>query len=241
MKAFFLIVSLLNVGFFFWEFHRGALDVPQPQTVLPTFLLVDEQEHARRGATISAYLDKQVQSLQQLETARIADRLTANTRTKPWTAAFKPEPINKGKLKSPVSLCYETGPFTDQSEATAWLSEQALRGQIFYKETLMPSAYQVYYPAPKNSEQLRLSKMMLNAKGITDIWVVPSGDLKGVLSLGLFNNMARAVVFKNQLLQRGVQAEIKERYKPQSRLFVKIKTDKKLTKNVTPIDCEERR
>ncbi len=107
----------------------------------------------------------------------------------------------------------------------------------------MPSGYQVYYPAANNPEQTRIQKMMLNAKGITDVWMVPSGELKGALSLGVFSDQMRAVVFRNQLLQRGIQAEVMERRKSQSRLFVRLKGDQKLPKRlaegVTSANCKK--
>lgn len=221
MKALFLGVCLLNLVFFFWEFHKGALNPPvRTQTVLPTIILVDELEKARRGAAISTYLNKDTAKLQHLHAERMADKpmaiLPAATPKKNETVQIQP------------IACHEIGPFPDQKTANAWLSGQSLRGEVFDKEVFTPTAYLVYYPAVKNPEQTRIQKMMLNAKGITDIWVVPDGELKGALSLGVFNDHMRAADFRNQLLQQGVQAEIKGRYKSQPRAFVKIEGDQKI-------------
>lgn len=220
MKALFLGVCLLNIVFLFWEYHKGALNPsPKPQTLLPTIMLADDLERARRGTAISAYLDRDLPTWRQLRIGLLADK------PKPIVLSAKPK---AAAAKTPSTACYEIGPFADQPAAGAWLAGQTLRGELIYKEVLTPSAYLVYYPAAKNPEQMRIQKMMLNAKGINDIWVIPSGDLKGALSLGLFNEQSRAVLFKNQLLQRGVQAEIKERYKPQSRPFLRIRGDQKI-------------
>lgn len=216
MKALFLSVCLLNLVFFFWEFHKGTLNPTGPmQSALPTILLVDEQEKARRGAAISAHLDKGTAKLQQLHTEPVVEKpIVMLPAAKPKkTAAAQVTPIG----------CSEIGPFSDQQAANVWLAGLSLRGDLFDREISTPSAYLVYYPAAKNAEQTRIHKMMLNAKGINDIWVVPDGELRGALSLGLFNDQARAALFRNQLLQRGVQAEIKARYKSQPRSFVRIK------------------
>lgn len=221
MKTLCLGLCLLNVLFFFWEFHKGGLNPPvRQQTTLPTIMLADELENARRGAAISQVMDSEVPEPQHFQ---IAEKPTEN---QPRLAEPKAEDV---KMQP---ACNEIGPFADPQAATAWLAGQTLRGELIHKEVLIPSAYLVYYPAAKNAEQMRIHKMMLNAKGINDIWVVPSGDLKGALSLGVFNAQERAVLFKNQLLQRGVQAEIKERYKPLSRLFVRIKGDQKIPKQL---------
>ncbi len=225
MKVLFLGVCLLNIVFFFWKFHQGAFNPPaQAQNLLPTILLVDELEKARRSVAISAYLDKDAEKLQQLHTERVADKPIA------MLPASKPKKVVVAQAL-PI-ICHEVGPFPDQQTANAWLAGQSLRGEIFYKEVLTPTAYLVYYPAAKTPEQTRIQKMMLNAKGITDIWVVPDGELKSALSLGLFNDQMRAALFRNQLLQRGVPAEIKERYKSQSRVFAKIKGGQKIPQHM---------
>lgn len=225
MKALFLSLCLINIVFFFWEFHKGALNPPvETHTNLPTILLADELEKARRGVVISKYLDNDAAKLQQLNVERAVG--------KPIAMLPAAKPIQKSIPKTPAVACREIGPFANQPAANAWLAGNALRGEFFRQEVLTPSAYLVYYPAANNPEQTRIQKMMLNAKGITDIWVIPSGELKGALSLGLFKDQTRAVVFKNQLLQRGIQAEINERYQSQSALFVRIKGDQKIPKRL---------
>ncbi|MDD1622112.1 MAG: hypothetical protein LUQ11_11590 [Methylococcaceae bacterium] len=226
MKALFLGISLLNIVFFFWEFHKGALNPPAqtPQSGRPTIMLIDELEKARHGAEISTYLDKDMAKLQQLHGEHVADKPIAM------------RPAEKPKKAAPIQaqpiVCHEVGPFPDEKTANAWLAGQTLRGEFYYKEVLTPTAYLVYYPAAKSSEQTRIQKMMINAKGITDIWVVPDGELKGALSLGLFNDQAHAAFFRGQLLQRGVQAEIKERYKSQFRSFVRIMGKQKIPQHL---------
>ncbi|MGZ4999008.1 MAG: hypothetical protein ACXV7F_01820 [Methylomonas sp.] len=229
MKALFLGLCLLNLVFFFWEFHEGALQPSiQSQTNLPTILLADELERAQRGAVISKYLDNDAAKLQQLHAERVVDKPIAMLRhTK--TVQKNPPKIQPQPQPQP---CHKIGPFVDQATASSWLSGNALRGEFFQQEALMPSGYHVYFPATNNPEQSRIQKLMLKAKGITDVWVVPNGELKGALSLGFFKEQARAVAFRNELLQRGVQAEIKERYQSQPAVFVRIKGDQKIPKRL---------
>ena len=99
--------------------------------------------------------------------------------------------------------------------------------ETIYKDLELAGDFQVYYPAAKTPEQTRINKMMLNAKGITDIWPVPAGDNKGALSLGVFADRQRASNFKAQLAQQGIQAEIKQRAKVQRQVFAKVLLDKR--------------
>lgn len=213
MKVFFFVVCLLDVMFFFWEFNKGALSPANPhQQNLPSILLLSELENARRSAALSKYLDSDLQKLEHFQFLLPEQKLS----TKPLMAKSLPPAIK------PASTCYEFGPFTDKQAAAAWMAAQSIRGEVIDKSGLIPASFMVYYPADKNPEQLRVQKMMLSAKGLTDFWVVPSGELKGVISLGVFNDHLRAANYKNQLSQLGIKAEIAERNKNESRLFVKV-------------------
>lgn len=225
MRALFLSVCLLNILFFFWELHKGGLNPPMQQqtTALPSILLANEVQHARDGAAISGYLDQDLPVL---------DKPGFELPPAPATLILPPVETKADEtVQTQPEICYEAGPFDSSQAAIQWLATKSLPGEPFTKDTLTPFAFLVYYPAAKNPEQMRINRMMLNAKGISDVWVVPSGDLKGALSLGLFNDEPRAALFKKQLAQRGVQAEIKGRYKSQPRFFVKFQSDMALPTN----------
>ena len=126
-----------------------------------------------------------------------------------------------------VRKCVEAGPFADESSVNKWLAGHNLASkQIIAKETAIPSDFQVFYPAAKNPEQSRINKLMLNAKGLQDIWLIPAGDNKGGYSLGVFNDRQRANNYKNQLAQIGIQAEIKQREKTKTQWFARVMLDK---------------
>lgn len=224
MKALFLAVCLLNIVFFFWEYHKGALNAPpQPLTGLPQIRLAEAKD-------LPAFHIPEPAENPAPPPAVAASGNTAEPSAKAQAGAFRlPEPP-----------CYEIGPFTDHQAAISWLAAQVFSGEMFEKEAQAPSSFVVYFPGKKDPEQLRNQKQLLNAKGISDIWQVPSGDLKGMLSLGVFNDLARANTFKTELAQRyGVQAEIKERRKNQSRLFVRFKTDQKIENVATDMKPEK--
>jgi hypothetical protein len=90
----------------------------------------------------------------------------------------------------------------------------------------IPGDFQVFYPPAKNPEQSRINKLMLNAKGLQDIWLIPAGENKGGYSLGVFNDKQRANNFKNQMTQIGIQAEIKQREKTKMQWFARVLLEK---------------
>lgn len=246
MKALFFVICLLNILFFFWELHNGAqtFSVSQPSG-LPSLILVGERDTARRGAVISAYLDRQTAEM----LSRQATEIVGHLRT-PRGDSFimkgipATNPAIAVRPQIARNKCYEAGPFIDQADARRWANGAQLTAyQAISNELATSSDFQVYYPAAKTAEQARINKMMLNAKGFTDIWVVADGENAGALSLGVFNDKQRAILFKTQLAERGVNAEIRQRTKTRPALFIRFTAPQLDSGNVSytrlsVADCE---
>ncbi|MEO1963615.1 MAG: hypothetical protein ABGX64_07610, partial [Cycloclasticus sp.] len=64
----------------------------------------------------------------------------------------------------------------------------------------------------------------LKVKEVTNLWLVPNGDYKGVISLGVFVTEARAKVRLDELKEKQVNATILSREK--SRYGVKVETER---------------
>lgn len=236
MKPLFFLLCLLNLGFLLWQFHAGKIGpvaAPRAEYVAGV-LTVAEYDRARRGAQISAVIQDGIRRPQQAE----FERILADLRGQQWhlsmEKALKPRLLNKiaEKPQPPVPQavarkCFDVGPFTDEAGAKKWLAQKALTGkQILPREQTTASDFQVYYPAAKTAEQTLANKMMLKDKGLQDIWMVPESDKKGAISLGVFRDMSRALVFKAQLAARGVQSEIRQRDKTETRWFAKVMLDR---------------
>lgn len=247
MKWLFFLLCLLNLGYLLWQFHNGRLDIqPQISSESSSLLLVSEYQRARRGAEISGLIDKQVEhqmdQWQQADMQHLLFNLTAEKRW--WRMPFarpkpkkivKPEIVKKAvepakpkpALPAVELKCYEVGPFSDELSAKQWLTKNALNSkQTIQKDHAVSSDYQVYYPAAKTPDQSKLDKAMLNDKGIQDVWQIPSGELKGAYSLGVFKDKQRAFVLKDELAAKGVKAQIKPRGKTITQWFVRVMLDK---------------
>jgi len=239
MKPLFFLLVLLNVGLTLWEWRKMPIGDPIQTSPPPApLLLAEEAINARRGATLSGILDRRVNDWQRDEFSRIWNHLQGTER---WQdAAFK---LAKSSQRLPVVhlstsspptpppkvqwVCHEIGPFADLPTMKQWLKQKGLvASDTLIKEVQVASDFQVYYPAAKTPEQSQLNKQFLISKGIEDFWLVPSGDNKGVLSLGVFSDHQRAQNFKSQLQAKGITAEIKQRSKTQQQFHAKVMVEK---------------
>lgn len=240
MKPLFFLLCLLNIGFFLWQFNAGRVTPsPSEPAMHSSILLVSEYARARRGAAISATIENSIRRWRLAEVDQILENLRGRSWTMPTYSATvvvkAPKPREVAKVVEPVKppvqaivyKCVEAGPFVDQPSLKKWLVEHGLTSkQVFEKESTIPNDFQVFYPAAKTPEQSRINKLMLNAKGFQDIWLIPSGDNQGGYSLGVFKEKQRAINFKNQLVQIGIQAELKQREKTKTQWFARVMLDK---------------
>lgn len=239
MRVVFLLLCLTNVGYLMWQFHIGGFDSkPAVIGIAPELRLAEEDLRARRGVSISEAFDAKLERWQNDDWVSSIRRLQNGTSVpqgyrliwsnKPAAVA----PVKKTPVKTP-EFCFEAGPFQDETSSKQWLKKHDLLArETLQKDIDVAGDFQVFFPPAKNPDQLRNNKAMLNAKGVTDIWPVPDGDLKGALSLGVFTDRQRAMLFKNQLAQRGVQAEIRQRTKTMPRWYVRFMADKNRSRSI---------
>ena len=240
MRVVFLLLCLINVAYLMWQFHIGALGSKRVKVLNAAELrLADEELRARRGAAISTVLDAKLERWLRDDAAAVVGRLRDNHSVRqgyPLIWVNKPLAVATAVKKAPAKppeFCYEAGPFEDDTSSKQWLKKHDLSaGETLQKDVDVAGDFQVFYPAAKNPEQLRNNKALLNAKGITDIWPVPDGDFKGALSLGVFTDRQRATLFKSQLAQRGIQAEIRQRIKTVPRWYVRFMADKSRSRSI---------
>ena len=95
------------------------------------------------------------------------------------------------------------------------------------RDDQIASNYMVYYPAAETESESKANIKMLKDHGIKDLWLL-TGEDKGKISLGLFIKEESALVMKNELLAKGINAEVKAKYKTKSQKYALIKGDDKL-------------
>ena len=129
-----------------------------------------------------------------------------------------------------AEACYEVGPFANQQAYQALVSrlkESKSDIKPINRDDQVASNYMVYYPAAETEAESKANIKMLKDHGIKDLWLL-TGEDKGKISLGLFIKEDSALVMKNELLAKGINAEVKAKYKTKSQKYALIKGDDKL-------------
>ena len=181
------------------------------------------------------------------EPAVVPNDETVNPASEPEPLPALSEGIDKPKLEKSAAAnsnvsnadknagaCYEVGPFANQKAYQALVSRlKDIKSDIkpVNRDDQVASNYMVYYPAAENALESVANIMMLKDHGIKDLWLLTSEN-KGKISLGLFNKEESALVMKNDLLAKGINVEVKAKYKTKSQKYALIKGDDQLRKRL---------
>ena len=138
-------------------------------------------------------------------------------------------PIEPLSSKLPEkSFCYQVGPFLDSKQLQEWVSSNDFNIGVVtsvQQEVSVPGSFLVYYPKADTAEQAKSNTQLLTSKGIKDFWLFRKGELKGVISLGLFVAESRALVLQKQLRKLALPVEIMPRYSKKTAFFAKIMSE----------------
>lgn len=231
MKGWFYLLCALNVTYFLWQFHVGKADwsgsESDSRVYSTSIVLLEEYRAAKRAAEIDWLVERMIHDWQLASIDASLERLRdpidhwsdllRKTSTVPKAYAFRIE-----------RSCFMVGPFVDEQALRLWLKANALQSRgLSQRDTAVTKDYQVFYPAAKTPEQSKRDKAMLESKGLQGTWLINSGDAKGGLSLGVFSDSQRALNFKNQLMERGIQAAMLPRTETKTQFFATVMLDRR--------------
>lgn len=115
---------------------------------------------------------------------------------------------------APSYACMTLGPFAtplDLHNARSALSAQITRARARQEQITQASGWWVHLPASASREQALAQARLLKARGITDYFVVGSGDQQNTVSLGLFKDPANARKRRDEVAAAGFPAQLSER------------------------------
>ncbi|AFT66360.1 hypothetical protein Q91_0320 [Cycloclasticus sp. P1] len=129
-------------------------------------------------------------------------------------AMLEKQVLLESKAKQPISECYVAGDFADEGEAKKL--SQTLSNHLS-TVSVMPSKvleeFWVVYPSRSDGERPLHNVETLKAIGVDDLWLVPSGPNKGIISLGLFATADSAEKRLKALSEKSIEAELIRRKK----------------------------
>lgn len=165
--------------------------------------------------------DPQLESASENETAAIekgqSEQLTQiEISDTPGTASK----YDEGDLAEPdseeqplvVKRCYKLGPFPNLEMPRAivdGLDPQPLWYEIDSSSVEVQSGFWVLYPPGESLEDSKVNLEMLRSRGLKDVWLFKDGELRGAISLGLFNAKGRAEKLLRSLKKRSIEAELR--------------------------------
>lgn len=242
MKNLFFLVAIANVALFMWEYKTGAFvsitdtteqhaDLDQEQILLVSELKnvpqviasvsVSEQPIAETAAT-----DEANKSAPKPEPLPAVSESIA----KPALEKSMANDSNISDADKIEECAYEVGPFVNKKIYQSWLNRlKDIKSEIkpINRDEQVASNYMVYYPAAQTELESEDNIKMLKSHGIKDLWLL-TGENKGNISLGLFIKEETALIMKNELLAKGINAEVKAIYKTKSQKYALIRGDDKL-------------
>lgn len=124
--------------------------------------------------------------------------------------------------------CYEVGPFKNQRALNKWRKTNKISQasvSTVDKKMKLASSYLVYHPAEKTYEASKAIAEVYKQKKISDVWLFRKGDLKGVISFGLFSEEKRALRLQKKLLDTGLNVEILQRFKTETLPYARVLTE----------------
>lgn len=188
MKRLCLLLIFINVVYFFWGLSQPASS--------PDSLVLDTQGLERlTEVSVEKPLPMSVTEGPELE---------------PEKAVFN------AVIKQPtlIDSCYLVGGFGSEHAAVQFvtvLQDKNLRAAV--QQRLVAEEFWVIQPAANNGFGAMKNVAKIKAKGVSDLWLVPNGVDKGVISLGLFATKGRADKRLEELAGKKIKAVIRVRQK----------------------------
>lgn len=129
-------------------------------------------------------------------------------------AGANPAPVATSAASSRSYACMSLGPFAtplDLRTARNVLASQAVRLRARQEQTTELRGWWVHLPTSGSRAQALAEARKLEARHITDYFVVGSGDQQNTVSLGLFKDPANAHNRLDQVVAAGFPAKLTER------------------------------
>ena len=190
MKRFCLFLVFVNIVYFFW-----GVTAQQPKKLSEGMAVLSELKGLESLGLLGA------ESLLAMgEDEKLAE-------PRGIEVVIKPKPL-------PVMSCYMIKGLVSQADADqllAKLIERELEASVI-RELVREEFWLIHSQANNWDESLKHVKV-LKAKGISDLWLVPSGEDKGVISLGLFATKKGAEKSLKKLQGKQIKSTIRLRQK----------------------------
>ncbi len=195
MRWIFSLLLLANVVFFLWQFQSRQSPPAAPTADQPIpghvnrLLLLEEVDRTE---------------------LRVRSFARAPEPAEPSEGAARDAPTAE------LPVCYTVGPLQDEdriAQIDAWLSERDAITSLRVGERREINTYWVYLPPFPSVDEAKARQARMREQGISDIYVIPGGNMAGAVSLGLYSQRDTLERRIQQLHDEGYSPEVQPRYK----------------------------
>jgi RND family efflux transporter MFP subunit len=204
--------------------------VAEPAAELPASLQASKETPAPQPSVAQSFPDNEIAPEAVTEPA--ADSLASLEVSKetPPPPSIAKSSLEATGFQPAVSSCRALGPIASSEQAdrlAAALADQAARITRQQQTESVIDSYMVMTPFPATPGETGSLKARLRAKGIGHFYVLPRGENKGRISLGVYNKKSWAERRKAQLAEVGIETQVGVRTKtrPQYWLNVEMTAD----------------
>ena len=203
--------------------------VAEPVAELPASSQASKETPAPQPSVAQSFPDNEIAPEAVTEPA--ADGLASlQVPTKTPPPSIAKSSLEVTRFQPGVSSCRALGPIASSEQVdrlAAALADQAARVTRQEQTESVIDSYMVMTPFPATPGETGSLKARLQAKGIGDFYVLPRGENKGRISLGVYNKKSMAERRKAQLAEFGIETQVGVRTKtrPQYWLNVEMTAD----------------
>ncbi len=145
----------------------------------------------------------------------------------PITASVTPEPPTPAPppraSAGDAMVCFEVAGLRDQADVTAvanWFEQRGVKIRSGVREELEMLNFQVYAPPLSSRAEAKALFGEMQAAGIRDIALIPRGDLRNGISLGVYSSEANAKRRLTMLREMGYETQYRQRSRTRKMPFV---------------------
>ena len=114
------------------------------------------------------------------------------------------------------SVCYSVGPLETEEEVSgmrAWLAERGGEPRLREDERREVALYWVHFPPMPDRDSAVERVEVMRAQGIDDIFIIPGGDQRNAISLGVYSQAASLERRLQELRGHGYDPTVANRYR----------------------------
>ena len=239
MRALFLLLVVLNLGFFAWQLGKPAHDpAPSSDAALPSYpglqllseMNVDDPiptppvEHATVASEALAEPSPpgltEVAVEPEMEAAEEPEMVASEPLLIPAVEIAEPELV--------VESCLSVGPLASESDGSGLIARLTENGFTAQSQQTVASEIVGYFVLISPAATMQAAKATvasLEELGISDYYLFHKGQYRRGISLGLYKGADNATRRVAELAQQGVEAVVADRVKDRTIQHIEVRSN----------------